>query len=89
VARFGGVGVGVLLKPCDSSDDDDDSDDTEPTGSLSPMKIGEGNTRWITGGPHYAFAISCLGDRTPNPQDLVGVRSDYESQCYNMSNITV
>jgi len=23
-ARFGGVGVGVLLKPCDSSDDDDD-----------------------------------------------------------------
>ena len=23
-ARFGGVGVGVLLKPCDSSDDDGD-----------------------------------------------------------------
>ena len=22
-ARFGGVGVGVLLEPCDSSDDDD------------------------------------------------------------------
>ena len=27
-ARFGGVGVGVLHEPCDSSDDDDDSDDT-------------------------------------------------------------
>jgi hypothetical protein len=25
-ARFGGVGVGVLLKPCDSSDDDDGDD---------------------------------------------------------------
>ena len=27
-ARFRGVGVGVLLEPCDSSDDDDDGDDT-------------------------------------------------------------
>ena len=25
-ARFGGVGVGVLLEPCDSSDDDDGDD---------------------------------------------------------------
>jgi hypothetical protein len=27
-ARFGGVGVGILLKSCDSSDDDDDDVDT-------------------------------------------------------------
>jgi len=26
--RFVGVGVGVLLEPCDSSHDDDDGDDT-------------------------------------------------------------
>ena len=32
-ARFGGVGVGVLLKPCDSSDDDDDDDDDDDMAS--------------------------------------------------------
>jgi hypothetical protein len=28
-ARFGGVGVGVLLESCDSSDDDDHDDDDD------------------------------------------------------------
>jgi hypothetical protein len=43
-----------------------------PQGRKPQEKWG-GNTRRITEGPHNSFAIGCLGDRTPNPQNLVGV----------------
>ena len=38
-ARFGGVGVGVLLEPCDSSDDDEEGESfaAQPLSWLSPM----------------------------------------------------
>jgi hypothetical protein len=40
---------------------------------IETQKENGGNAWWITGGPHYVIAISCLGDRSPNHHALVGV----------------